>query len=190
LFQNGFPRNLSDDVSRVVELITLKTYNNVSISTSEYSVEYYLEGNLIIFPYRLYSIDISEEVIDKLSLQQKMILHCIYSRSCDGFIRQKHIQALLRMDYKNWTIPYIIKLSDEYVIEILEMIYDILKDQDNQKIKEFCLENVQSFCKSYARMISYWNEFYRDEYLDFHKYIGRKLFRECFGYSRTLERMK
>lgn len=190
LIQNGFPKNLIDDVSKVVKLIPLKTYNNVSITISENTIQYSQSGILINFPYRIYCIDVSEEVISKLNLQQKMILHCIYSRNCDGFIRQKHIQALLHMDYEDWAIPYIVKLSDEYVIEILETTYDILKEQDTERIKKFCLENTQSFCKSYARMISYWNEFYRDRFYNFREYIGRKLFSECFGYSRSLEQRK
>ena len=119
-----------------------------------------------------------------------MILHCIYSRSCDGFVRQKHLNSLLLMDYEDWAIPYIVKICDEYVVEILEMTYDILKDQDTERIKRFCLENIVSFCKSYSRMISYWNEFYRYRYNNFQQYIGRKLFRECFGYSRSMERRK
>ena len=94
------------------------------------------------------------------------------------------------MDYEEWAIPYIVKICDEYIIEILEMTYVILKEQDTEKIKRFCMENIEEFCKSYNRMISYWNEFYRDRYNNFHQYIGRKLFRECFGYSRFLERRK
>jgi hypothetical protein len=190
LFQNGFPNNLSYDVSRVAELIPFKAYNNISIGTSEQSINYTQDGVLIKFPYRIYYIDVKEEVIDKLSLQQKMILHCIYSRSCDGFIRQKHIQALLQMDYEDWAIPYIVKVSDEYVMEILEMIYDILKEQDTERIRKFCFENTQSFCKSYGRMVSYWNEFYRYRCYNYRNYIGRKLFIKCFGYSRSLEKRK
>ena len=94
------------------------------------------------------------------------------------------------MVYADWAIPYIFKLCDEYVVEILEITYDILKDKDTERIKRFCLENVQLFCKSYARMISYWNEYYRHKYFNFHEYIGRKLFRDCFGYTRSLERRK
>ena len=190
MFQDGFPNNLRDDVSKVVRLIPIKTYSNVSIGTSEQTIQYSQDSVEIKFPYRMYYIDNSDEVINKLELQQKMILHCIYSRSCDGFVRQKHLQSLLSMDYADWAIPYIVKICDEYVIEILEMAYDILKEQDTERIKKFCLENVQSFCKSYSRMISYWNEFYRDRCYNFNKYSGKKLFRECFGYSRTMERMK
>jgi hypothetical protein len=190
LFQDGFPKNLRDDVSKVVRLIHQETYNNVNIGTSEQTVQYYLDGAVIKFTYRIYYLDVPEQALDELSLQQEMILHCIYSRSCDGFVRQKHLKLLLLMDYDDWTIPYIVKLCDEYIIEILEMTYDILKERDTERIKRFCLENVESFCKSYARMIIYWNEFYRDRCYNFYEYIGRKLFRECFGYSRTLERLK
>lgn len=188
MFQDGFPNYLRDDVTTVVGMIPHKTYNNVTISVSEDTIQYFQDNKVIRFPYRTYYIDISDGVKEKLSQRQKMILHCIYSRSCDGFVRQKHIYSLLQMDYEDWAIPYIVKICDEYVVEILEMTYDILKEQDTERIKGFCLENIVPFCKSYNRMISYWNEFYRYKYNNFQKYVGRKLFRDCFGYSKSMER--
>ena len=137
--------------------------------------------------YASYS-DSSDQYIDTLSEQQKMILHCIYSRHCDGFVRKKHLNALLLMDFEDWAIPYIVKVCDEYVVEIVEMTYEILKEKDTTSIRRFCIENMHAFCKSYSRMTSYWNEYYRDEYKNFHQYIGWKLFIECFGYSRAMER--
>mgnify|MGYP005606914777 FL=1 len=188
MFQEGFPSCLRDDVTKVVGMIHQKTYHNVTIGVSEDTIQYFQDNKVIRFPYRTYYIDISDEVKENLSQRQKMILHCIYSRSCDGFVRQKHIYSLLQMNYEDWAIPYIVKICDEYVVEILEMTYDILKEQDTERIKRFCLENIVPFCKSYNRMISYWNEFYRYKYTNFQKYIGRKLFRDCFGYSKSMER--
>lgn len=184
MFQNGFPNNLIDDVTKVVRLISNKVYNNVNISISEDEIQYFQNDYVIRFPSRIYYYDVINEDLDKLTLQQKMILHCIYSRSCNGFVRQKHLYSLLIMDYYDWAIPYIIKACDEYVIEILEMTYNILKEQDTEQIKRFCLENQKSMDKSYDRMISYWNEYYRDGCKDLKKYIGSKLFKECFGYSK------
>lgn len=183
MFQEGFPIGLRDDVSKVVNLIP-----NVNVGTSENNIQYILNGETIKFPYRVYFLDASNEILNKLTLRQQMVLHCIYSRSCDGFIRQSHLQALLLMEYEDLAIPYIVKICDEYVVEILEMTYTILKEQNTERIKSFCHENDKLFCKSYARMISYWNEFYRDRCYHYHKYIGRKLFEECLGYSRSLER--
>lgn len=190
MFQDGFLNSLREDVSKVVKLIPLIIYSNVSIGTSEQTIHYLQDKTEIKFSDRIYYIDVCDDDLNNLGLQEKMILHCIYTRSCDGFVREKHLKSLLLMDYPNWAIPYIVKVSDEYVIEILEMVYDILKEQDTKPIKQFCLENVQSFCKSYARMTSYWNEFYRDRCYNFNEYVGRKLFRECFGYFRGMERIK
>lgn len=187
MFQGGFPNALTDDVARVVGLMADKTYNNVTIGVSQDIIQYHQDNEVVWFPYRIYYIDNSNDFIKDLSEQQKMISHCIYSRSCDGFVRQKHMRSLLQMDYEDWAIPYIVKICDEYVVEILEMTYDLLKEQDTELIKNFCRENRVAFCKSYNRMISYWNEYYRQEYPDFHHYVGRKLFRECFGYSKSME---
>ena len=47
--------------------------------------------------------------------------------------------------------------------------------------------NKVSINKSYSRMVSYWNEYYRKDEFDFKKYIGRNLFEECLGYDRHFE---
>lgn len=190
MFQDGFPNYLRDDVATAVGMIPHENYENVTSGVSQDTIQYFLDDTMIRFPYRIYYIDSLDEVIDNLSLRQKMILHCIYSRSCDGFVRQKHISSLLQMDYEDWAIPYIVKICDEYVVEIIEMTYDTLKEQDTERIKRFCLENIVLFCKSYNRMISYWNEYYRYRNNDFKKYIGRKLFMDCFGYSKSMERRR
>jgi hypothetical protein len=190
MFHDGFPIDLRDDATKIMKLISEKTFNNVTDGGLQDIVEYFQDDNLIKFPYRIYYIDNSDEFIDSLNEQQKMIVHCIYSRSCDGFVRQKHLHSLLLMEYEDWAIPYIVKICDEYVVEILEMTYEILIEQDTERFKNFCLQNIVSFCKSYNRMISYWNEYYRFKNKKFHQYIGRKLFRACFGYSKSMERRK
>jgi hypothetical protein len=143
---------------------------------------------VISFPYRLYHLDHSDEYIEQLSEHQRMILHCVYSRSFDGHVREQHLHSLLQSDYEDWAIPYIVKICDEYVLEILEMTYELLKVQNTDRIKEFCRENSMVFCRSYDRMTSYWNEYHRYKYKNFQHYVGRKLFRECFGYSNALGR--
>ncbi|WP_226665188.1 hypothetical protein [Metabacillus litoralis] len=181
---------MKDDVNKINKLISQKAYNNITIGESEEIVEYFQDNNVIKFPYRIYYIDNSDEFIDSLNDQEKMIVHCIYSRSCDGFVRQKHMNSLLLMDYEDWVIAYIVKICDEYVLEIVEMTYEILKEQNTERIKKFCHQNHLSFCKSYNRMISYWNEYYRYKNNNFQQYIGRKLFKDCFGYSKSMEFIK
>lgn len=190
MFSEGFPQSLLSDVKQVIALMPRKTYSNVSIGVSEQTISYTLSGNDIRFPYRVYYQELADEAIKQLNENQQHILHCIYSRSCDGFVRERHIKDILASSYPDWAIPYIFKVCDEYVIEILQSVYDLLKNRESNNIKDFCLENQDSFCKSYNRMISYWNEYYRGDCYRYKNYIGRALFLECFGYTRSMEHRK
>ena len=180
----GFPKVLQDDVLAVLRVIPHKAYvdHDISDTISTYT----LGNNDIKFPYRVYFYEPAIKDIYSLTKRQKAILHCVYSRSHDGYIREKHITALLLTDFHEWAIPYIVKVCDEYIIDILHVVYSNLKDKNTELIKKFCANNYESFCKSYNRMISYWNEFYRDDCYRFENYIGRKLFIECFGAKRKM----
>lgn len=124
------------------------------------------------------------------SHEQKLIYHCIFSRSCDGFVRQRHIEAILSDNYPFWAFPFILKVSDEYVMEIVEIIYEKLRFCNTTEMKEFCLVNLQQFIRSHDRMISYWNEFYRERCFRYKNYVGKKLYENCFGYTRSMEKKR
>ena len=186
IFYNAFPKELINDLQEVLKVIPVKTSNNV-VGYSENVYEYKQDDNLINIPYRIYYIDIEDENVNSLTDKQKMILYCIYTRHNNGYVREKYLKKILDCEFENWVIPFIVKLCDEYVVEILETIYEKLKDRNNDDIKEFCVNNKETMQKSYSRMGSYWNEYYRAKEYNFHKYIGRKLFRECLGYSRIFE---
>lgn len=188
MFYEALPNELNNDWQEVLKIISKETYGNGMAGCSKTKTEYYLNSNKIKIPDRIYFNDIEVEKTDDLTVIQKEILYCFYTRSCDGNIREKYLRELLKIDFYYWAIPFIVKLSDEYVIEILQIIYDNLKNRSNDDIKQFCLENKKAIARSYSRMISYWNEYYRDKEPNFQEYIGRKLFIECFGYNRTFER--
>lgn len=185
----AFPNELSYDVAAVLPLISKKTYNNVICGTSENVCGFtLLNGEMITFPYRIYYFDEYNVLPSSLTFNQKMIYHCIFSRSCDGFVREKHIKLILKENFPDWVIPYILKVSDEYVVEILESVYDELKNRQTEIIKIFCRVNLQSFLYSHDRMISYWNEFYRERCYHYKDYVGKKLFSEIFGYTKYMEK--
>jgi len=180
IFDNGFPPDLKETARNVMAKLPLENYKNLAYF-DEFLISI-LNGNEVIFPYRIYFSDIE---LDGLSCDERMVLHCIYSRHHDGYIREKHVRAILAEDFPAWVIPYLVKVSDEYIVEILEVIYDKLKGRDTDDFKAYCTENRNAFCKSYNRMVSYWNEFYRNQHPDFKNYVGRKLFIECFGAKRN-----
>lgn len=187
MLEQGFPQGLQNKVYNVLGKMCKQTYNNISHGFSDACTneEYLLlDGSTVTIPARVYFID-DEKVYDELEdTEEKLIYSCIFSRSCDGYVRQKHLRNILCYDFPLWCMPYILKLSSEYVVEIAYDIYECMKARDNTLFQAFCENNPYMFRRSYTRMVSYWNEYYRQECYRFHNYVGYKLYKECFGYSR------
>ena len=127
-----------------------------------------------------------EKLLKKSNLQHDDVDLWVFHQANKYMIN--YLRKLLDMPFEQWSVPYVIKLCDEYVIELLEIIYDKLKERDNRDFQEFCMKNKSSVNKSYSRMISYWNVYYRRQEYNFEKYIGRKIFTECFGYDKRFKR--
>ena len=189
----AFPKEFAADVEVVCKSLTSKSDAHLTVlsyacnrsfysdETTEWSL---LSGEKIKIPYRVY---LSDKLVfqNKLTAQQQLIYHCIFSRSYDGYVRQKHIETLLDPDTPEWAMPYIIKICDEYVKEILEVVYQNLKTRNCEPYKALCQINFDYFKLGHCRMISYWNEYYRYDCYRYKEYIGKKLYSECFGYNKT-----
>ncbi len=191
----SFPKELENDlriVYKSFEKQTQDSWTNQFHSTNGEKVYNLSNGEKLIVPYRLYFEDtLSEEKEQNLTPMQKDIYRCIFTLCDNGYVREKHIIALLENDIiAEWVYPFILKNSSEYVIEILTTIYNKLKDKDNTSLKNFCKNNLQVFLYCHARMISYWDYFYRYDCYRYKNYIGKKLFEECFGYSRCMEKLR
>ncbi len=181
----AFPCELASDVETVVKAMSTRGLAFGGALISDKSTKWRLpSGQSIKIPYRIYVDDVSVSA-DKLTEGQRLIYHCIFSRSYDGYIRQKHIEAMLGLDLPDYAIPYVIKICDEYVKEILEVVYRELQGKNNEKYKALCALNLDYFKLGHSRMISYWNEFYRYDCYRYKDYVGKKLYHECFGYNKT-----
>ncbi len=181
----AFPKEFTIDVEAVCNALTVKSEAYNGVLYSDEKTEWRLtSGEKIAIPYRIY---IKDKFVfqNKLTARQQLIYHCIFSRSYDGYIRQKHIEALLYSDTPEWAMPYIIKICDEYVKEILETVYQNLQGKNCEKYKVLCQVNFDYFKLGHCRMNSYWNEYYRYDCYRYIDYIGKKLYGECFGYNKT-----
>lgn len=69
----------------------------------------------------------AEEFFVYFTQTQKNIYRAVYSRSCDGFVREKHIRALPDNKLAKWIYSIILKLSDENVVEMVELLYHELR---------------------------------------------------------------
>ena len=181
----AFPKEYTADVETVYNSLTVtsKAYSGALYSdeTTEWSL---LSGEKIEIPYRVY---LSDKLIfqNKLTAQQQVIYHCIFSRSYDGYVRQKHIEALLDSDTPEWAMPFVIQICDEYVKVILETVYQRLHGRNCEPYKTLCRLNFDYIKRAHTRMISYWNEYYRWDCYRYSDYVGKKLYGECFGYRKT-----
>lgn len=181
----AFPAHLSEDVKVVCNaLLQVNEDRGYAFYYDHTSTWLLLSGERVTVPYRLYIRD-ELKTLTRLTGEQQIIYHCICSRSYDGYARQRHIQALLAKELPEWALPYIIKICDEYVIEILQIVYKALSGRDCTAYKRICALNLDYVKLCHSRMISYWNEYYRYDCYKYKEYIGKKLYRECFGYGKT-----
>lgn len=185
MISKSFPKELEKDVKLVMSIIASESHSCTQTTfTFDLVISYKLKDEIVVIPYRMYYDELPNIAYKDLTERQFKILCCLYTRHHNGYIRQKYLKKLFDMKIDEWEIPFIIKLCDEYVLEILELVYNKLTDRNNDDIRQFCLNNQLILHKSYNRMISYWNVYYRDIDNNFRNYVGRKLFKECFGYNK------
>ena len=86
----------------------------------------------------------------------------------------------------------------EYLAELFYQIVHNVNAKDYTKeqldvwpivCEIFCDINPYMFRYAYSRMTSYWNEFYRKDSYRIHDYVGYKLYKQCFGYSRRFDKL-
>jgi len=114
---------------------------------------------------------------------QQTILHCLYSRHCDGRIRQRHLEQIMGLE-EAWVVPFVVQLVGEYVVQILEVIYRGLPglgapgSAQRGLYGEFIARNPAFFARTERRVVSYWSCYYRREYPVFGAYPGSSLVEE------------
>jgi len=184
-FVAGFPAYLEKDVENVLNIIKSKETDHNCCSISENCfADISLDGEKLQIPYRFYHKELIEDFAKEFTETEQIILHCIYSRSCNGFTRQKHIESIFSFsEIPKWTLPYIIKLCDEYVMEIIKIINNNISKISTNQIAEFVNENKNFIVLGYARMVSYLDCYYKG--LKLKKYVGYKFYRNVLGYNKT-----
>ncbi|MFZ7133324.1 MAG: hypothetical protein ACOWWR_13310 [Eubacteriales bacterium] len=154
----AFPKVLSVEVDSVFNNIPLS-----SIPPTPNDIGYIaINGESLHIPSRIYWQQPDQAVIDKLTEIQFLILACLYTRSSDGFIRDRYIELIVRHP-EEWAIPYIIQLLGEYVIEIIYVIEQNLKCLNKEPFSKFKKENPEFIRLTREHITSYWNVYRRRE---------------------------
>ncbi|MFE9370495.1 hypothetical protein ACFYM2_12065 [Streptomyces sp. NPDC006711] len=136
-----------------------------------------VEGRQVLIPGRLYNDEPLPEAVALLSSRQRQLLHCLYSRHFNGMVRQRHLEKIVDST-DPWVVPFVVHLAGEYVLEILVVIRDELRDlvapgtRGHLAYGRFIVDNPAFFARTQRRVVSYWSCYYRHAYADFWGYPG------------------
>lgn len=136
--------------------------------TSRDSFTVMVSGETVSIPVRVYF----DEVISRSSFSttQLAILDCLQTRHHDGFVRERALGRIITLNTP-WSVPFVVQLASEYVIEILELIETNWTQIDERVLGRFLAENARYHARVRRRVISYWNVNYprprRESYVGF-----------------------
>jgi hypothetical protein len=171
LLTAAFPAELVDDVQAVLAITPASQHQ----SATSFSVV--VQGQQVSIPGRLYNDGPPPELVASLSSRQRQVLHCLYSRHCDGRVRQQHLAQIVS-SADPWVVPFVVQLVGEYVLEVLVDICDELRDHgaagDDLRLAygEFIVANPAFFARTQRRVVSYWSCYYRAAFESFQDYPG------------------
>ncbi|MEE1672029.1 hypothetical protein RCR19_42205 (plasmid) [Streptomyces sp. WAC07094] len=171
---SAFPSRLASDVRSVLAVVP----DGRLSSADPLNVEVW--GETVTIPYRIYHDEPNADVVRSLPGIQQVILHCLYSRHCDGRVRQRHLEQIVWLD-EAWVVPFVVQLAGEYVVEILEAIYrglpglGVPDSVQRGLYGEFIARNPAFFASTERRVVSYWSCYYRWKYPEFGTYPGSSL---------------
>ncbi|MFJ1899731.1 MULTISPECIES: hypothetical protein [unclassified Streptomyces] len=167
----AFPSRLAGDVRSVLAVMPDARHAPME----PFDVE--VEGETLAIPTRIYNEEPGADLERPLTGTQQMILHCLYSRHGDGRVRQRHLEQIV-VSREPWVAPFVVQLTGEYVLEILDVIAQGLVglavpgSAQRRLYGEFIARNPAFFARTERRVVSYWSCYYRWKYAVFGTYPG------------------
>ncbi|WP_211244020.1 hypothetical protein [Actinospica robiniae] len=96
----AFPAALANDVRAVQAIMPPADY--APAPTEAFGVS--VDGEAISIPYRIHHPEPAHAATQALTPRQTAILGCLYTRHHDGYVRQRHIEQVIRTP-EPWTHP-------------------------------------------------------------------------------------
>ena len=175
-FLNAFPARLNLDVTGLAQLLDPPA---ALVATNPFSVV--CDGESLLIPQRIYGPPISDNQFASLCFIEQLIAACWFTRHHDGHVRERFLRHL--QNYRaSWVIAYVVVLCGEYVIELLQYIWERRELFDAVVLGRWLNGNEEFYSKTRARITSYWDCYYRSSCAQFDGYVGRRLitfFDEC-----------
>ena len=128
-------------------------------------IEILWQGKAYQFPYRIYTSTTKNNIETMKHFEELSLM----TRHHDGYIREIAIAKLMNL-FPLQSVPYFIQLLGEYVMEIHLTIIACITSHQKSWIKEFFAKNALYERKIRSRIISYWNCYYRFDYIKLKDY--------------------
>lgn len=155
-FKGAFPSYLAPHVENVFKKLhtqydhSFNHFFRINVNDEELKI-----------PYRTYYDEVECTGFSKLEMD---IVNCYYSLNGNGFIREKYLRKIICLN-EEWSIPFVIKLLGEYVMELLDIIYENLHNLDKYQYKKFITNNQYFYFITKQRMNSYYHSYYHTQYM-------------------------
>lgn len=165
---HAFPSGLRASLSDALVALPRPTHAPSGDITSNYSRKWQgirVGGEPVEIPYRIYNPVPPDRPAPEGS-QVAVAVDCLYTRHYDGFVRQQALRRVLHSE-QVWTIPFVVQLLGEYVIEICDDIHSFV-DRDlplspvmRRGLHSFVADNSDFVTLTEQRATSYWACYYR-----------------------------
>jgi hypothetical protein len=132
-----------------------------------------LGSDSVDIPYRIYNSPILIAP-DRLTDLEQNLADCLLTRHHNGVVRQQHLGRIIHLRH-SWVPPFVVQLVGEYVVEIIQVIYDNLSTIDGPLYRNFIVENRDYLAHISQRVSSYRDRFYPDQGRE--DYVGFKVLR-------------
>ena len=158
IVQKAFPVEIRGEVNSLLTKFTVETKHAthrgelVAIGEEKFEI-----------PSRIYYNPPYSLTNSKFTQKEQEILNCIFSRHDNGFIRQTAILNIIGSD-SNWTIPYIVRIIGEYVINILNDIENNFEILNKPNLTSFVQQNPEFYNRTRSRVGSYWDCYFRQQF--------------------------
>ncbi|TDN39241.1 hypothetical protein E4631_15800 [Hymenobacter sp. UV11] len=161
-----FPGVVASDVQAALNLL-LDLSGQLAAGGTQLSADARLiiwQGVPLALPYRLYVREPLAGNLQELSNRQRQLVHCLYLRHHDGYVRQRHLEALFTLSDgapEAFTTPFTFSLLGEYVQEILQVLEQCLTPMLLASYVQLIAENPLYWQQTRGRVASYWDVYYR-----------------------------
>lgn len=160
--RSGFPSELGEEVEATARRMTVSISYGIHVDNRPGPV--FIAGEKLLLPKRHGFIPrrrfLGLSARGARAETRSTICAAIASHSTNGFVRQASVRPLAKFGAL-WTMPYIVDLASDYVIEILAELDASMHLVDRDNLRRYVADNPAHLALTEARIHSYWNEYYR-----------------------------